>query len=105
MTFTPEDIYYEPKKRTYWTRIYIKSEDGRESIVLVSASRMFLSDYFKLRGEVEESHRKEWLVEVIRDLKEMGEELLESSVSFKVYASTSEGQANGMDFLKNEVIS
>lgn len=103
MIFTPENIYYEFNRKTYWTRIYVRSEGGKESTVLVCASRNFLSDHFKLHGEIEESHKKEWLMEVIRDLEKVGEKLLETPVYLKVYATTSEGIANGMDFLKKEV--
>ena len=103
MTFTSEDIHYEFNRGTYWTRIYVKSEDGRESIVLVCASRNFLSDHFKLHGKIEEFHKQEWLTEVIRDLEKIGDKLLETPIYLKVYATTSEGITNGMDFLKKEV--
>lgn len=103
MVLEPEKIHYDFDRKTYWTRIYAKS-NGRESVILVCASRNFLQDYFKLRESISDEKLKEWFVEVLKKWEVKGEKIFEQKVHYDVYSMTAEGLKNGIEFLKNEIV-
>ena len=102
MDLIQEDIQYEFLRMTYWVRVHLKSEN-RQSVVLVCASKNYISDYFHLTAPIQEADKKAWMKKVLVDLKQEGEVLLEKDVNYKVYSLTNEGHINGLEFLQKEV--
>ena len=102
MDLIQEDIQYEFLRMTYWVRVHLKSEN-RQSVVLVCASKNYISDYFHLTAPIQEIDKKAWMKKILKDLEQKGESLLEKDVNYKVYAMTDEGYKNGLEFLQNEV--
>jgi len=88
---------------TYWVRVHVTFESNRQSVVLVCASKNYISDHFHLTAPIQEVDIKAWMKEVLKDLEREGEILLENNVNYKVYSLTDEGYKNGFEFLKNEV--
>ena len=103
MNLIQEDVYYEAKRMTYWVRVHVTFESNRQSVVLVCASKNYISDHFHLTAPIQEVDIKAWMKEVLKDLEREGEILLENNVNYKVYSLTDEGYKNGCEFLKNEV--
>jgi len=102
MNLIQEDIQYEFLRMTYWVRVHLKFEN-RQSVVLVCASKNYISDYFHLTAPIQEADKKTWMKKVLADLKQEGEILLEKDVNYKVYSLTDEGYINGLEFLQKEV--
>jgi len=103
MNLIQEDIHYEAKRMTYWVRVHVTFESSRQSVVLVCASKNYISDYFHLTAPIQEVDKKAWMKKVLADLEKEGEILLENDVNYKVYSLTNEGYKNGLEFLQNEV--
>ena len=106
MKLTPEEVYYEVRRRFYWTRIHVVKDDGVEATIIVGTSRNFLKDYFKIpSGEgIGEEHKNQWLERAIAEThKELGD-IEEGAAYYKVYSTTAEGRTNGLKFLKEEVV-
>src|SRR3989338_10054055 len=102
MNLIQEDIQYEFLRMTYWVRVHLKFEN-RQSVVLVCASKNYISDYFHLTAPIQEADKKAWMKKVLADLEKEGENLLENDVNYKVYSLTNEGHINGLEFLQKEV--
>jgi|GEM_PF-1347410 len=103
MKITSEKIKEEFARDTYWTRLYIESEDGgKKSTVLVCASREYLWDLFGAK-KPEEVKMDQWLNEVIKKWESLRETVFNNSVHYDVYTNTREGAVNGLKFLKEEV--
>ncbi len=102
MNLIQENIHYEVLKMVYWVRVHLTLED-RQSVVLVCASKNYISDLFKLTSPIQEADQKAWMTEVLKDLKAEGEVLLNNDVNYRVYSFTNEGRINGLEFLKNEI--
>ena len=103
MNLIQEDIHYEVERMTYWVRVHATFEGDRQSLILVCASKNYISDYFKLTNSIKEIDKKNWMKKVLSDLEKEGEILLNNDVNYRVYAFTEEGLKNGLEFLKNEI--
>ncbi|MDP2655703.1 MAG: hypothetical protein Q8P17_04250 [bacterium] len=106
MQLTPEEVYYEVPRKFYWTRIYAVKDDGSEATIVVGASRNFLNDYFRIpSGEgIREEHKNQWLERALADVDEKSESIEKGATHYKVYSMTEEGRANGLKFLREEVL-
>ncbi|MDB4992126.1 MAG: hypothetical protein JWL75_371 [Parcubacteria group bacterium] len=99
-----ENLHYEAPKFFYWTRVHLTFEDGSKAAVLVGAGRNYISDHFKVPGDVglKQSHVHRWLQEA---LVEIAASIFDASqpVYYKIYSLSDEGQVNGLKFLMEDV--
>ena len=88
-----------------WTRVQILSDDERQAVAPVGAGRNFLNDHFRIPSgsSLEQAHLNQWLERAIAELKTEITEIESGAVYYKVYANTAEGEANGLNFLREEV--
>jgi len=104
MKITSEKINNDFHRDTYWTRIFVDSDNGiKKTVVLVCASYEFLWDRFKTRN-FDNAKLSEWLESVEEEIKSMGDGVFSLAIRYKVYATTHEGEKNGLEFLEKEVI-
>lgn len=86
----------------YWTKIVVLSDDEKKRTqIFASATMEYLEDTFKLKGKekLSEEHLNKWLNEVANKWKKLGEDIFSQDIHYDVYANTTEGEANGLDFL------
>lgn len=106
MKIQKEKIIQEFDRDLYWTRLFISSDNGsRETKILAAASEEYLRDVNKLPGgsKLAQSHLEQWLDSVEQKWTRLGEMVFNQDVHYDVYSVTKEGEANGIDFLINEV--
>src|SRR5579871_6605771 len=96
-----EKIHKEFNRDTFWTRILFKSEEGKESVVLVCASHEYL---FNMTGKHDfaDSDLQKWVEQVIQKWDGQSD-IFRKKVHYDVYALSEEGQLNGLRFLQEEV--
>lgn len=90
----------------YWTKIVLLSEDEtKKTQVLACASEEYLTDLYRLPGRqgLTREHLDRWLDSVMAKWSTLAEKLFEKDVHYDVYATTQEGEANGIDFLLKEI--
>jgi hypothetical protein len=106
MQLTPEKVYYEVPRKFYWTRIHAVKDDGSEATIVVGASRNFLNDYFQIpSGDgIREEHKNKWLERALADVHKKPADIENVATYYKVYSMTEEGRANGLNFLREEVL-
>jgi|SRR3989344_4822418 len=107
MKLTPEEVYYEVRRKFYWTRIHVVRDDGVEAtVIVVGASRNFLKDYYRIPSneDIREEHRIQWLEQALAEAHEELGDIQEGASYYKVYSMTAEGRENGLKFLKEEVV-
>jgi hypothetical protein len=86
----------------YWTRVVFLSDDEKKRTqVLVCASEEYFRDLYRLSGnqKLDQAHFDSWLDSVITKWSKFGERLLERDIHYDVYATTQDGEANGIDYL------
>jgi len=86
----------------YWTRIiFLNDDESKKSQVFVCSSLEYFEDLFRVSGTEHLSPEQinEWLKEVIEKWSSLGEDIFKQDVHYDVYANTSEGEANGLDYL------
>lgn len=105
MKITPEEVHFEFNRKTYWTRIAAESDPGRKSKILVCVPRNCISDHYRILTVASDGDARRFFNEVVlADIRQEFEESeLDQEVYYKVYSMTSEGQQNGMEFLRKEV--
>jgi len=102
MIIEREKIHEEFNRDTYWTRIHFESEDLKKVTVLTSVSDEYLWDRFKTQ-KISQEQLKEWREGVVEKWSSKGDALFTGEVYYDVYATTSEGQSNGYNFLQEEI--
>ncbi len=105
MNFISETIHFEFNRRTYWTRITVKSDSGKQSTILVCALQNFISDHYRISAAAAQNDAEKFFREIVfpDTEREFGESDLNQKVYYKIYAATPEGQKNGLEFLQQEV--
>lgn len=98
-----EDVKEEFARDTYWTRIHLSAEDGRSTFVLVCVSLEYL---WNLKGtrHFDTEWLNQWMKEVGSEWQAKGDAIFSTPVHYEVYAMTSEGKVNGLEFLQTEVL-
>jgi len=83
----------------YWGRIYFTSDDGlKQSKVLFCASIEYLQQLFK-KDSFQNADFELWLEEIIKKWSKLNDDIFNQDVHYDIYATTKEGEANGLDFL------
>lgn len=106
MKTIPSAIERESDRDLYWTKIIFLSDDKtKKSSVFACISEEKLTDSFRLAGEkkLEQKYLDEWVASVVNKWSALGERILDQDVHYDVYSNTSEGEANGLDFLITKV--
>ena len=83
----------------YWSRIYFISDDGlKKSKVLLCASFEYIQQLLK-KDAFEEADFDSWLEKVVKKWIKLKDDIFNQDIHYDVYATTKEGEANGLDFL------
>lgn len=83
----------------YWVKIIILSDaDDRKSKILACLTQEYLDDLTNNNTEVATALNV-WLGEVIKKWQKIGDQIFDQDVHYDVYASSQNGEANGLDFL------
>lgn len=102
MNLKKTEMREDTSRDLFWTQIIFSSDDGsRESRVLVAASREYFAQSYELStgGDLTSDVFNTWLDSVISKWLKLGDEVLNKSTHYDVYATTESGEANGLDFL------
>ncbi|KKT87337.1 MAG: hypothetical protein A2119_01815 [Candidatus Colwellbacteria bacterium GWA2_46_10] len=99
MEFIPEQVHYEFKRGMYWTRISVKLDSG-EGIILMCASKQYITDRYNVSGTIDERHVQRWLADALEEIKKEGKMIRVGGVYKKTYSFTPEGHANAEEFLR-----
>lgn len=90
----------------YWTRIiFLTDDESNKTSVFACASLEYLEALYRLTGGVQiaQKHLDEWSKNVVKKWSALGDDILKQDVHYDVYATTPEGEANGLDFLLAKV--
>jgi len=102
MNIKKEKIKEDINRDIYWTRAHFESDDTKHtSTILACASWEYILDSNGI-NEVEAKHLNQWLEEVKRKWISFGDKIFEKERHYDVYANTSEGEVNGLEFLQKE---
>ena len=96
-----EKIRENFNRDVFWTRIFFKSDDGKESTVLACASYEYLSGLIGSH-EFTSKELQDWVKKVVQKWSDRPD-IFRKSVHYDVYATSGEGLANGMKFLQEEI--
>ena len=93
-------------KDLFWTRTIFTSDDDLEkSEVLMGASQEYFDESQELSGnqKLTKEILDKWLNIAISKWLKLGKEIFEQDVHFDFYATSQEGEANGIRFLLTKV--
>lgn len=100
-------IFHEDFHRDlYWTRVLFISDDEkkRSQILTCSSVEYWHQKWGVPMGEkVSEEKANQWVDQVVNKWSKLGEEIFNQDKHYDVYATTPEGEANGIDFLLKEI--
>jgi len=83
----------------YWGRIYFTSDNGlKNSKVLLCASFEYMQLLFK-KDTFQDADFDVWLKKVVKKWTKLEEDIFNQDIHYDIYATTKEGEANGLDFL------
>ncbi len=83
----------------YWGRIYFTSGDeSKKSKVLLCASFEYMQRFFK-KDAFQDTDFDPWLEKVVEKWMKLEDDIFNQDIHYDVYATTREGEANGLDFL------
>ena len=102
-----KDLLQEDFSRDlYWIRIFFISDDGiKRTKILSSSSVEYWSQVFgipignKITPEIAEP----WINLIIEKWSKLGDEIFNQDIHYDVYATTLDGEANGLNFLLKEI--
>jgi len=99
MKIETQKIKEDFERDLYWGRIYFSSEDGsKQSKVLLCASTEYLQQIFK-KDVFDESDFAVLIKDVLNKWSQLNEDIFNQDIHYDIYATTKEGEANGLDFL------
>jgi len=89
-------------RELYWTRVvFFNKDESQKTEVLACVSYEYLTDLYKIGGgaKLPNTHLEKWQDNVIKKWTSLDKVLFNQDIHYAVYANTSEGEANGLDFL------
>ncbi len=103
MIVQKETIQKEFSRDMYWTRVYFESEiSSKKNTLLLCVSHEYLWDKLGIR-DLTNQNVENWVDGVIEDWIAQGESIFDQTTHLKVYATSEEGEKNGLEFLRTEV--
>jgi hypothetical protein len=103
MEVIQDKIHHIPGRDSYWSRIYLKSANNKETLLFVCASHEYLGSYLK-KTSLNESNLNVWINDVTRQWVSKGDSIFKKRLHLEVGALTEHGYKNGLEFLKREIV-
>lgn len=100
-------VHEEFNRDLYWVKISFLSDDERKKTdILACSSWEYWHGVRRLPiGEkILDADLNIWREEVISKWMSFGEEIFNQGIHYDIYATTKEGEANGIDFLMRDVM-
>ncbi|MCK9445274.1 hypothetical protein M0Q50_00090 [bacterium] len=104
MKMLQEKIKNDDLRDTYWTRVYISSNDeSQKTKLLICVSHEYIFSLFNTT-ELDEAKINQWFEGVIKKWELQEETIFNKEINFDIYANTLEGRERGLKFLKENVL-